>query len=88
MKALQQDHRHTVEVLQQQVAALEDQQNSLKGEIRHSPERRPGGIKEKDTPMLLTEKQKRLSLESDSVFKERQQAEVEVSETLCLLVLK
>jgi hypothetical protein len=77
-----------VEVLQQQVAALEEQQNLLKGDIRKSPEYRPGDITTRDTPLtLLTEKQRHLPLESD-VFKERQQAEVDKSKTLWLLVVK
>lgn len=84
---MQQDHRHTVAVLQQQVSALEDQTSSQrKREERLSPEHPAGRLGDRDfVPTSVTEKQRPVSLGSDSVFRERQQAEVGILPMLAMV---
>ena len=79
LKGLQQDHRHTVEVLQGQVATLEESLTFLqtRQNKRPSPDRAITSPQDRETlPTSMNERQRPAFLESDDVFRERQQAEV------------
>ncbi|XP_062521388.1 GRIP and coiled-coil domain-containing protein 2-like isoform X1 [Corticium candelabrum] len=78
LKGLQQDHRHTVEVLQGQVATLEESLTFLqtRQNKRPSPDRAITSPQDRETlPTSMNERQRPAFLESDDVFRERQQAE-------------